>query len=445
MDITWYPSCKDDYEFQNHRNLKMQNKIIINSNESITCPHCEQQFALKEAIAHQLIDQHEIEYNTMMQKELEDIRNQAQKDATRNASKDYQKTIDELNEKLTDSNESAEALKMRIEAEKKKVEKQVRESIELDTQTLRETVAQKDKQLAQFRQEELELRKQKQALEEQQKNADVDLARKLDQEKQSISNQLSDNFKLKEAEWRKKIDDASKANDDLKRKLEQGSQQLQGEVLELELETELAIAYPLDDIEPVKKGVNGADVLHSVRLRSGTVCGKIVWETKRAANWSNGWIAKLKTDMQEVGGDIGVLVSTAFPAGVDEPFLQRDGIWLVKPSFVKCVSEALRTVLTEAQRQRAVSTGKNEQMEALYDYICSTQFVHRIKSVVDHQEQMRTELEKEKTALQRIWKKREGQIGGITSQMMSICGELQGLSHGSMPLLDEISPLDDLI
>lgn len=422
----------------------MSNKIIINSNETITCPHCEEQFALKDAIAHQLIEQHESDYQSMVNKELETIRVSALKDAEKTAAKSYQETISNLNEKLVESNESAEALKLRIEAEKKKVEEQTRESMSLESQSLKESLEAKDKQLAQFREEELELRKQKQALEERQKNADVELARKLDQEKQAISSKLSEDFKLKEGEWRKKIDDASKANDDLKRKLEQGSQQLQGEILELELESELAGAYPLDDIEPVKKGVNGADVLQTVRLRSGTVCGKIVWETKRAANWSNGWITKLKSDMQEAGGDIGVLVSTAFPADVNEPFVQRDGIWLVKPAFVKSVSEALRTVLTEAQRQRAVSAGKNEQMEALYDYICSTQFVQRIKAVVDHQEQMRLELDKEKSAIQRIWKKREGQIGGITNQMMSICGELQGLSHGSMPLLDEIAPLDDV-
>jgi hypothetical protein len=425
-------------------NHVMSNKIIINSNETITCPHCEEQFALKDAIAHQLIEQHESDYQSMVNKELETIRVSALKDAEKTAAKSYQETISNLNEKLVESNESAVALKLRIEAEKKKVEEQTRESMSLESQSLKESLKAKDKQLAQFREEELELRKQKQALEERQKNADVELARKLDQEKQAISSKLSEDFKLKEGEWRKKIDDASKANDDLKRKLEQGSQQLQGEILELELESELAGAYPLDDIEPVKKGVNGADVLQTVRLRSGTVCGKIVWETKRAANWTNGWITKLKSDMQEAGGDIGVLVSTAFPVDVNEPFVQRDGIWLVKPAFVKSVSEALRTVLTEAQRQRAVSAGKNEQMEALYDYICSTQFVQRIKAVVDHQEQMRLELDKEKSAIQRIWKKREGQIGGITNQMMSICGELQGLSHGSMPLLDEIAPLDDV-
>ena len=338
----------------------MSNKIIINSNETITCPHCEKQFALKEAIAQQLIEQHESDYQSMVNKELESMRTGALKDAEKAAAKDYQTKLADLNEKLMESNDSAEALKLRMESEKKKVEERVRESMSLESQTLKATLETKDEQLEQFRKEELELRKQKVELEERQKNADVELARRLDQEKQSISRQMSEDFKLKEGEWRKKIDDASKANDDLKRKLEQGSQQLQGEVLELELETELASLFPLDDIEPVKKGVKGADVLQTVRLRSGTVCGTIVWETKRAANWSNGWITKLKDDMQEVGGDIGVLVSTAFPADVDEPLVQRDGVWLVKPSFVKSISEALRTVLTEAQRQRTVSAGKNE-------------------------------------------------------------------------------------
>jgi hypothetical protein len=267
------------------------------------------------------------------------------------------------------------------------------------------------------------------------------LVRRVSIEKQSLQATIEDQFKQKEAELRKKIADASKANDELKRKLDQGSQQLQGEVLELELESELVNSYPLDDIEPVKKGARGADIIQIVRLRSGTICGKIVWETKRAENWSNTWISKLKADMQEVGGEIGVLVSSVFPAGIKEPMLLQDGAWLVKPNLAKGLSEALRTVLIETQRQKTVNVGKNEQMEALYDYICSTQFVHRIKAVVDHQEQMQIELTKEKSAMQRIWKKREIQIEGITTQMMSVCGELQGISKGGIPMLDDIAIL----
>ena len=421
----------------------MNSKIILNAEDQIACPHCNSEFPIREAVAKHLIEKHEDEYQQLLSKELVSLQEQAAKDAEKSIAKTFKKQIETLQEQLAESQDSAKSLQARIAEEKKKAEDKIRESVKLEHDALEESLKSKEEQLEKFREQELALRKAKTVLEDKQKDMELELARRVESEKESLRASIGDEFRLKEAELRKKIDDASKANEDLKRKLEQGSQQLQGEVLELELEHELAQAYPLDDIDPVGKGTRGADVIQTVRLRTGTVCGKIVWETKRAENWSNGWITKLKADMQEVAGDIAVLVSTAFPAGIEEPMVMKDGVWLVKPALAKGLSEALRTVLTEAQRQKAVSVGKNEQMEALYDYICSTQFVQRIKAVVDHQEQMRLELDKEKSAMQRIWKKREGQIGGITNQMMAICGELQGLSHGSMPLLDDIALLGD--
>ncbi|WP_334050837.1 DUF2130 domain-containing protein [Alteromonas gracilis] len=421
----------------------MTSKLILNAEDHIACPHCNSEFPLKDAIAKHLIERHEGEYQQLLSKELSHLQKQAADEAEKSVAKQFKKQLSILEEQLAESQESAVTLKARIATEKQKAEALARESFKLEQEALEATLKSKEEQLEQFRKQELELRKTKTELEDKQKSMELELSRRVESEKESIRESIGDEFKLKEAELRKKIDDASKANEELKRKLEQGSQQLQGEVLELELENELRQAYPLDDIEPVGKGTRGADVLQTVRLRTGTPCGKIVWETKRAENWSNTWISKLKADTQSVGGDIAVLVSTAFPSGIEEPMLLKDGVWLVKPSLAKGLSEALRTVLTEAQRQKAVSVGKNEQMEALYDYICSTQFVQRIKAVVDHQEQMRLELEKEKSAMQRIWKKREGQIGGITNQMMSICGELQGLSQGSMPMLDDIALLGD--
>ena len=229
----------------------------------------------------------------------------------------------------------------------------------------------------------------------------------------------------------------------MKRKLEQGSQQLQGEVLELELENILAADHPLDNIEAVKSGARGADVIQTVRMRSGTECGKIVWETKRTENWSNGWIDKLKTDMQNVNGDIGVIVTAAFPSDIKEPMAIKGGVWLVKPNLVRSLVEALRSSLLEVQRQKAISSGREQHLEAVYDYVCSIQFMQRIKAVVAHQQEMKRELDKERNALTRIWNKREKQIAGITDQMVSMVGELQGLADDGMPLLDQIAELDD--
>jgi hypothetical protein len=264
----------------------------------------------------------------------------------------------------------------------------------------------------------------------------------LDKERLQLEQKINANFSLKEAELKKKITDAQKANDELTRKLEQGSQQLQGEVLELELESLLGQSYPFDDIDPVKKGARCADVIQRVKLRSGALCGTIVWETKRAENWSNNWIPKLKEDMQREAGDIAVLVSTVFPANLDESIIQHEGVWLVRPEVVSGLSAALRTVLIESQRQKSVSVGKNEQMEAMFDYVTSNQFAQRIRAVVENYESMRSDLEKEKAAMQRLWKKREMQIGRISDQMLSVCGELQGVSSNAMTMLDNIANLE---
>jgi hypothetical protein len=270
----------------------------------------------------------------------------------------------------------------------------------------------------------------------------LEVERKLETERRVIELKINESFSLKEAELKKKITDAQKANEELTRKLEQGSQQLQGEALELEVESLLQQAYPFDEIEPVKKGARGADVIHTVKLRSGSICGKIVWETKRAENWSNNWIPKLKEDLQRVNGDIAVLVSTVYPADINEPIMQHEGIWLVRPELVSGLSSALRTVLIESQRQKSVSAGKGEQVEALFDYITSNQFAQRIRAVVETYETMRTDLEKEKAAMQRLWKKREMQIGRISDQMLAVCGELQGISSASLPMLDNVAGLD---
>ena len=206
-------------------------------------------------------------------------------------------------------------------------------------QALQDDVAQKNRALDAFRQQELDLRRQKQALEDQQKSMELDLQRKLDEERQrvsaAISQRESERFGLVEAELRKKIEDAQRANEDLRRKLEQGSQQLQGEVLELEVEQSLATTFLHDLIEEVKKGQRGADVLQTVRTPIGQVAGKIIWEAKRAENWSDKWLEKLKDDQQDARADLAVLVTTAMPRGITDPFARIGDVWVISPVVLR--------------------------------------------------------------------------------------------------------------
>jgi hypothetical protein len=420
----------------------MSQKIILNGDDKVSCPACETVFPVQDGLSHHLIEQYEVEYAAMLDKEREALEQRVMQEQQRKLAKVHASELAVLKEQLLDSQHSQDQFKKQVEAASKKATAQLREEASFELNSLKDEVANKDKRLTEFRYAELTLRKEKKLVEQQKAELTLEVERKLDIERSQIKKQSSEAFSLKEAELKKKITDAQKANEELTRKLEQGSQQLQGEVLELELESLLDRSYPFDEVEPVKKGVRGADVIQRVKLRSGASCGTIVWETKRAENWSNNWIPKLKEDMQREAGDIAVLVSTVFPASIDEVIVQYEGVWLVRPEVVSGLSAALRTVLIESQRQKSVSVGKNEQMEELFDYVTSNQFAQRIRAVVENYELMRSDLEKEKAAMQRLWKKREMQIGRISDQMLAMCGELQGISANAMPMLDNIAGLE---
>ncbi len=419
----------------------MTKKIIVDAFDSVTCPHCGKAFVLQDAIAHQLIERYENEYATQLDAERRQLRETLAVDADRNAARRFEDQVAGLQERLKQADAAQAVVKAQLEAAARRAVDDARREGEQRTEALRAELLAKEENLARLREVELTLRKQKTALEERQKELDLEVQRQVDAARQRIEESNAEAFRLREAEWRKKIDDAQKANEDLKRKLEQGSQQLQGEVLELELEELLGSTFPFDGIEPVRKGVRGADLIQTVRLRSGTVCGRIVWETKRAEHWSNAWIAKLKDDQQAAGGELAVLVSTAFPAGIDEPMAMYEGVWLVRPGFVRALAEALRTVLIESQRQKVIAVGREESMEALYNYVTSAQFAQKVRAVVDAYQQMRDDLEKEKAAMARLWKKREAQLERITTNMLGICGELQGVSQAALPQLDDIGLL----
>ncbi|UHQ55328.1 DUF2130 domain-containing protein [Microbulbifer sp. YPW16] len=421
----------------------MADQIILSPQESITCPHCNAHFPLRDALTQQLIERYQNQYESMLSGDRKALEDRLSRELERKQARQHEAQLAELQDKLADSEQVAARAKAQLDAVKEKAAQQAREELQAETQELKAELDAKDKKLKEMRQAEMELHKQRRELEEKQAEISLELERRLAAERESLEAKLQETFSRREAELNKKIADAQKSNAELTRKLEQGSQQLQGEVLELEIETLLQQRYPFDKIEEVKKGARGADVIQQVHLRSGTSCGCIVWETKRAENWSNAWVGKLKEDLQRAGGDIAVLVTTAFPAGISDGIALHDGIWLVKPALVNGLADALRTVLVESQRQKAISTGKGEQMEALYDYLCSNQFAQYIRSLVETYEEMRSELEREKAAMQRLWKKREGQIGRVTTQVMGICGDLQGIASTSLPHLDDISTLDD--
>ena len=419
----------------------MDKRIILNADEIVTCPDCGHAFALHEGITRQTIERYEHEFEAVLGEERKSMVVSLEREAARTAEKQYQGQVADLREQLEQNQDEKDKLKVKYDKAREKASADARAEAEAEAGQLREELADRDKKLDKYREQELELRREKKRLEDAAREQELEVQRQVDAERQKIERDTAENYRLREAELEKKIRDAQDVNQTLKRKLEQGSQQLQGEVLELEVEELLGTAFPLDSLDAVRKGARGADIIQQVKTRSGHVSGKIIWETKRAENWSNKWIPKLKDDQQAASAEIAVLVSTVFPADVHEPFLQMEGVWLVRPHVARPVAEALRLVLLESHKQKVVSLGKSEKMESLYDYICSPQFAQKVRGVIDAYGDMLGDLDREKAAMARLWKKREAQLNRITLNMMGMCGELQGIAENALPQLDSIGLL----
>lgn len=424
----------------------MIKKIIISADEDITCPKCAHHFPLSESIARQTIERYESEFDEVFSAQKKELEASIEKEAERKATKQFAEQIALLQEKLQDSKTAEEDAKKLITKAQVDAKAKAQQEFESEKKALSEELLEKDNQLNGFRMQEMELRKQKRALEDKQANMDLELQRKLEDERTKMIDQISASetarFSMIEAEYKKKIEDALRANEDLTRKLNQGSQQLQGEVLELELEYVLTTSFLHDQIDEVKKGQRGADVLHTVRTVQGIECGKIIWEAKRAENWTDKWLHKLKDDQQEAKADIAVLVTTAMPKGVDEVIVRIGDVWVVSPHVIKPVAEMLRVVLLEANKLKMVNTGRNEKMELLYNYLSSAQFSQKIRTMLEAFESMRTDLEAEKRAMQKIWSKRQTLIERVTTSMTTVVGELQGIAHEALPQLENIEMLE---
>ncbi len=423
----------------------MTHKIIISATEPIACPKCDHHFPLDQGITRQTIERYESEFEEAFAEQRKELEAAMTKDAERKVTKQFAGQIAQLQEQLADTRKAEMDAKALIAQAQLDAKAKAQEEYAEEKKSLADELAAKDTKLKEFRDQELDLRKQKKALEDQQANLQLELQRKLDEERVTLTEQISrresERHGLIEAEYRKKIEDAQRANEDLRRKLEQGSQQLQGEVLELELENVLESAFVHDVIEEVKKGQRGADVLQTVRTAAGQMCGKIIWEAKRAEHWSDKWLQKLKDDQQAAGADIAVLVTTVMPKGVTEPFARIGDVWVVSPQVMRPVAETLRVTLLELQRLRLVNTGRNEKQEQLYNYLSSAPFAQRVRTMLESFEAMRSDLEAEKRALQKIWAKRQAQIERVTGSMVNVVGELQAIAQDQLPELEAIEQL----
>lgn len=293
-----------------------------------------------------------------------------------------------------------------------------------------EQIKEKEKRLNESQTKEIEIRKEKNKLEEDKKNFELEKQRQLDEERQKITEEASHKAAEKEqyriAQLEKQLSDATKVNNDLTRKLEQGSQQTQGEVLELKLEELLKQEFFSDEIMPVPKGINGADIIQRVISRTGKICGQIIWEVKKTKAWSEGWVQKLKDDQRIIKAELAVIVSAVLPDNI-KGFIFRDGIWICDIKMAIALASALRINLEAIAREKAMAVGKNEKVEFLYAYLTGVEFKQRVEAMMEAFMGMQDGLNKEKRAYQKIWAEREKQIQKAGANIIGMYGDLSGL------------------
>ncbi len=386
----------------------------------IKCPKCGAQIPLSEALTGDI----RAHLETEMQKEF------SQKEA---AFREKEKALEEK-EKQT-----REQYEKKLQSEKlqmwEKAQKAAGEKLQTEIEDLRKENEERKKRLEEMRKEELELRAQKRQLEEKEKNIALEMERKMDEERQKIREEMGKsaeetmNAKLREKETQ--MDQMRKTIEELRRKSEQGSMQIQGDAQEINLKNILRNAFPSDLIEDVPTGIRGGDIVHTVRDPFGQKCGIILWESKNTKAWSGEWVKKLKDDRALVKADICIIVSQTLPEGI-ENFGSVDGVWVCGFSSALPLVSTLRYHLVELAKSQKSLVGKGEKMEYLYQYLSGNEFKTRIENIVSAFSGMKMDLESEKRAIERIWKKREKEIERVVLNTSGLYGDLQGILGASL-------------
>lgn len=272
------------------------------------------------------------------------------------------------------------------------------------------------------KEQELDLQLQKMLLEERNKLADI--IRKEEAEKISLK---ETEYQLRNKELEEKLEAQKKLVDEMKRKSEQGSMQLQGEVQELMLEDLLRQSFPYDSIEEVGKGIKGADCMLIVRNKFGQECGKIIFESKRTKDFSEQWIEKLKKDMRSQSADIAVIVTQAMPKGLDR-FGEKDGVWVCSFAVVKALTHVLRDSIVRIAQATTGQENKGEKMHMLYDYLTGNEFAEQWKAIREGFMSMKISIQKERDAMEKLWKQREKQLEKVLLNAAHIRGSVEGIA-----------------
>ena len=411
----------------------------MENNKYIKCPKCNTHIDVNDVLYHQLEEQIKKDY---------EIKNSEKEKILR----DKDKSLKDAEEKLLEEKGRIEELiaaKVRenTKKEKESIEKTLREAIQKETSEqfddLKKELEARSNQVKELNKTKAEierLRREKDELREAiALEKEKEFSDKLKDERQKIQKQADESNTLKIREKEKLIDDLKTQLEEAKRKAEQGSMQLQGEIQELELERILENLYQYDHINAVRKGQRGADIIQIVRTPQGVECGMIYYESKRTKNFDNNWLQKLIDDNLDVKADILVLVTETMPDKADK-FFYKDGVWICSFQEIKGLSLVLRHWLMHIQSVTVAQSGKETKMEMLYSYLISQEFRGQFEAIIEGFKSIQESHAEEKLKMHKIWKEREKQLEKILLNAVDFYGSIKGIAGASIP---DIKMLED--
>jgi hypothetical protein len=408
---------------------------------TLHCPNCNHEIKLTESLAAPLIEETRRRFREQLAAKDAEVARKTE--ALRQEREQLEKSREQIEDRV----------KQRLAAERSQIivaeAKKAREAAtaELQSKTaeadeLRKTLEANNAKLAEAQQAQAELMRKERALDEAKRELDLTVEKRVQASVEDIRSkarqEADEAARLRVLEKDQTIESMARTIEELKRKAEQGSQQSQGEVLELELEELLRGRFPTDLIEPVGKGELGADVVQQVNGSIGQSAGIILWESKRTKAWSDSWLAKLRDDQRRCGADVALIISQALPKHIEQ-FDLLDGIWVAHPRCALPVAVALRQTLIEVNSSRLVQQGQQTKMEQVYQYLTGMKFRQRVEAVVEKFDDMREDLDKERKFMARQWSKRETQIVSVIESTVGMVGDLQAIAGKAMP---EIPSLD---
>jgi hypothetical protein len=404
---------------------------------TLNCPNCNHEIALTESLAAPLIE--ETRQRFQQQLAAKDAQVAQNLEAVRKDREELGRAREQLEEQV----------KQRLTAERARIvadeSKKAREASQADLQAkeaetanLRRILELNNGKLAEAQQAQADLLRKQRELDEAKRELELTVEKRVqasvDQVRIKARQEADDAARLRVMERDQTIESMSRTIEELKRKAEQGSQQAQGEVLELELEEVLRSRFPLDVIEPVAKGEMGADLLQRVNGSVGQSAGTILWESKRTKSFNDAWLSKLRDDQRRCGADIAMIVSQALPKNT-ELFDLLDGIWIAHPKCAIPLAIALRQTLIEVQGTRLVQQGQATKTDQVYQYLTGTKFRQRVEAVIEKFDDMREDLDRERKFMARQWARRDTQIVSVIESTVGMVGDLQAIVGKAMPAI----------